>query len=89
MSDSIRNVRLEEIPIVGQVATVFAGDVQAVMVCKCDPKNEPFLISSVHSLVLCENCRGVYKIMGAHFDVRSGKPVTVAVAQVGKAEVKE
>lgn len=79
---------LVDLPIVGQPCKVFGGDVNALAQCNCKPTNIPFVIPSAHSLVVCGECKAIYKIVATHFDATQNQGISTAVAQVGFAENK-
>ena len=78
-------MRLNDVPIVGQVLRVHAGEALAVATCNCESDNQPFVIPTVYALVTCNKCKGIYRIVGVSFDASKQEGLTVAVAQVGKA----
>lgn len=74
---------IADIPIVGQPCRVSQGEGSAVVTCNCKPDNPPFLIPSIHTAVMCHQCKAVYKIVGVNFHIEQQPQLLVAVAQVG------
>jgi len=82
-------MNLNEIPLIGQTHAVHAGDCSAVVTCLCKPGNSPFLIPSTQVQVMCNACKGIYRLMGAMFDAQKSSTPIVAVAQVGRLVVED
>ena len=67
---------LENVPLLGQPATVHEFNVMATLTCGCQPGNTPFLIHSAASGTTCVHCKKTYIIGKVMFE-RSTDPAKI------------
>lgn len=76
------------VPIVGQLASVYEATVVVSVRCNCQPDNAPFLISTIDQAKVCKRCGRAWALMATAFDRRKGPRIDVTVGLVGQAADK-